>query len=471
MKTNNEITLRSFGAAQTVSGSKHLIQTPELNILLDCGLFYGKKELRMKNREELPLPANEIDVVILTHAHLDHCGYLPLLVKNGFKGNIYMTPPTRELTQLILLDNAKIQEEDAEKANHFGYTKHKPALPLYTVKDAEASFARFVPVNHTISVTLSRNISFELRKAGTVLGAAAVVLHCFGKTIIFSGNVGHSQSSFFFPPDSLPPADIVIMETTYGDCLHDAADPMEQLSAIIHEALLMDGTILIPGFAISKVMELMHLINHLKKQNRIPYWLPVFLDSTIMGYITDILYHYPKWHKLTQQECRSICRDVVINRDHNQTKNILSYRGEFSNTKIIISDSNMFTSGRALEYLKHLITHENNIILLPDHQAEETRGRDLKNGNREIKIHGHHYRVKAKVVEMTALSCHADQTGLLEWLKPLVPFNPKVILIHGEPPAQRHFAEKLNHKWNLDVLISTQNQSISLFKINQYEPV
>src|SRR6266496_2365902 len=225
MKNSEIIFLQSLGAAQTVTGSRHLLRTPELNILIDCGLFQGLKELREKNWEAFPLDPASIDVMILTHAHLDHCGYIPLLVRKGFSGKIYMTLPTKELAELILLDSAKIQEEDAEKANAMGYSKHHPAKPLYTTEDAEFSFNQFVTIEHSIETTLSPGISFQFRKNGHILGSACVELSCYGKKIIFSGDIGRYNSDFLLPPSSLDGADFVIMESTYGDRLHDQTNP------------------------------------------------------------------------------------------------------------------------------------------------------------------------------------------------------------------------------------------------------
>ncbi|HET9056357.1 MAG TPA: MBL fold metallo-hydrolase [Chitinophagaceae bacterium] len=464
MKTTNEIILQSLGAAETVTGSKHLLRTPELNILVDCGLFQGIKSLRMKNREELPVDPGDIDVLLLTHAHLDHCGYIPLFVKKGFRGKIYMTQPTRDLAEIILYDSAKIQEEDAEKANREGYSKHKPALPLYKTEDVDFAISRFETVEHSSMIQLSSHISFQFRKNGHILGSACVQLNCYNKTIIFSGDIGRYQSDFLLPPANIDKADFVIMESTYGDRLHGKAEPSEQLAAIINEANDKHGAVLIPSFAVGRTQEIMNLITGLKRKNKISHWLPVFLDSPMAADATEILCNNPKWHKLKHDECMSVCKDVVINRDWHNTKDIIHKHG----SKIVISASGMLTGGRVLEYMKHLAPHENNIILLIGYQAEGTRGRALQNKAHEIKIHGKYVPVKARVVEISGLSAHADQSELIEWLKKFHQLPKKIFLVHGEPSAQEVLRVKIQDELKIPVHIQQQNQAITLFNTNVY---
>ncbi len=464
MKTNNEIILQSLGAAETVTGTKHLLKTPELNILIDCGLFQGIKLLRMKNREELPVNPSEIDVLLLTHAHLDHCGYIPLFVKKGFRGKIYMTPPTRDLAEIILYDSAKIQEEDAERANREGYSRHKPALPLYKTEDVDFALQYFEVVEHSSEMQLSPHISFQFRKNGHILGSACVQLNCYDKTIIFSGDIGRYQSDFLLPPANINNADYVIMESTYGDRLHGDEDPADQLAAVINEAVSYHGTVLIPSFAVGRAQEIMHILNKLKKEDKIPRWLPVFLDSPMAADATDILCKYPKWHKLKHEECMSVCKDVVINRDWHNTKNIIAKQG----SKIVISASGMLTGGRVLEYMKHLAPHENNSILLIGYQAEGTRGRALQNDAHEIKIHGKYYPVQARVVEISGLSAHADQSELIQWLKQFKHLPEKIFLIHGEPSAQEVLRMKIQDEFKIPVEIQKQNQETILFNTKVY---
>ena len=470
MKTKNEVRLRVMGAAQSVTGSRHLLETPEGNFLIDCGLFQGLKELSLKNRADFPVEPSSILAVILTHAHLDHCGYLPLLVKNGFRGKIYMTPPTKELAELILLDSAKIQEEEAELANRLQYTRHKPALPLYTTADVEACFPLFTTVEHSASMRLSESTCFEFRKAGHILGAASIVMHCYDKVLVFAGDIGRQQSAMLFPPAPLPAADIVVMESTYGDREHGNVDSLEQLESIVNEAVQTDGNVLIPSFAVGRAQEVMLLLNRLRMERKIPYWLPFFLDSPMAADATDILCRYHRWHRLNHQECVGICKDVVINRSHEGTQRVLYAQGEYHSSKVMIAASGMMTGGRVLEYLRHYVTHENNTILHIGYQAEGTRGRALQEGAKEIKIWGKYYPVEANVINLTGLSAHAGQSELLHWLRQFLSAKPKVFLVHGEVNAQQVLALKIQMELGLDVQIPLENQSITLFKIHQYEP-
>jgi metallo-beta-lactamase family protein len=461
MKPTNQIILQSLGAAETVTGSKHLLKTPELMILVDCGLFQGLKSLRLKNWDTFPINPASIDVLLLTHAHLDHCGYIPLLVKKGFKGKIYMTPPTADLTEIILKDSAKIQEEDAQRANEGGYSKHKPAIPLYTVSDVEAALSHFQIVEHSVETKLSPNISFEFRKNGHILGSCCIALNCYSKQIIFSGDIGRYNSKFLLPPSNLDGADYVIMESTYGDRLHPLEDTSEQLATVIKETLLRHGNILIPSFAVGRAQEIMHLINEMKTSGKIPKNMPVYLDSPMAADATDLLCKYTKWHKLTHDQCMSVCKDITINRDWHNTKKIISSRG----SKIIIAASGMLTGGRVLEYLKHYITDPINTILLIGYQAEGTRGRALQNKAHEVRLHGKFYPIKAEVTEITGLSGHADQNELLLWIKNFKRKPQQIFLVHGEPGALDALRIKIQDEFKIPVQIQKEDRETVLFNI------
>lgn len=461
MNDSNKITLQSLGAAQTVTGSKHLLRTPEMTLLVDCGLFQGIKTLREKNWEDIPVNPAEVDALILTHAHLDHCGYIPLFVKRGFRGKIYMTPPTADLAEIILYDSAKIQVEDAKRANRMGFSKHKPALPLYDEKDVDKAMPLFQTVEHSIEHRLSPNVSFLFRKNGHILGAASAVLSCHGKTIVFSGDIGRYESRFLLPPSPIPEADLVVMESTYGDRLHGDSDPLDELADVINRVIQRHGSLIIPSFAVGRAQEIMHLVNTLKSDQRIPPALPVFLDSPMAADATQILCRHTQWHKLKHDECMSVCNDVVINRDFRQTKKIISTPGP----KIIISASGMLTGGRVLEYLKHLAPDPKNAILLIGYQAEGTRGRRLKNGERELKIHGQFVPVKASIEDISGLSGHADQSELMHWLGQMGQAVQKVILVHGENPAQETFRKKIEQDLHIPTQIAKEDEQTTLFNL------
>lgn len=461
MKTNNEVIIQSLGAAETVTGSKHLLRTPEMNILVDCGLFQGLKELRLKNWENLPVDPADVDVILLTHGHLDHCGYIPRFVKNGFKGPIWMTIPTAEVTKLILLDSAKIQEEDAEQANRFKYSKHEPALPLYTVKDAEACFPQFTTINHSTVQKLSPNIQFQYHKNGHILGSCYIEMDCYGKKIIFSGDIGRYNSIYLATPAHTGDADFVVMESTYGDRLHGDADPRVQLSQVIFDTYTKHGNTLIPCFAVGRAQELMLMLDELKHANKIPSNIPTYLDSPMAAEMTTITDKYPDWHIITAVQCENMRRDIIINKDHDGTLSII----KDGHNKIVLSASGMLTGGRVLEYFTAYAPDPKNAVLLIGYQAEGTRGRSLKEGAHEVKIRGKYVQVKAQVEEITGLSAHGDQGELLRWVSEFSKKPNQVFLVHGEPPAQAALQLKIQDTLHIPTTILKQDVGVKLFDV------
>ena len=461
LRTQGEVIVESLGGAETVTGSKHLLRTPELGVLVDCGLFQGLKELRLRNWDKLPVDPAEIDVMILTHAHLDHCGYIPLLVKNGFAGSIYMTAPTAELAKIILLDSAKIQEEDAEKANRGNYSKHAPALPLYKVEDVENCLRQFVTVNHNEQVKLSGNINFSFVRNGHILGSCFVDMYCFGKKIVFSGDIGRFHSGFLAPPEYIEKADFVFLESTYGDRLHDKRDPAFQLADAITDTIKHGGNVLIPAFAVGRAQEVMKLISELKEGNHIPRNLPVYLDSPMAADATDILSRYPDWHIIPPAEVLTMCKDITITRDYEQTQSII----ENHSPKIVIAASGMLTGGRVLEYLGHYGPNPKNSVLLMGFQAEGTRGRDLEEGKREVKVYGKMVEVNARIIEISGLSAHGDQGEMLQWLHGFKTMPAEIFLTHGEPLVLIAFKKKIEEEFKVKVHIMEPAEPVQLFKL------
>lgn len=460
-----EIYLQSLGAAETVTGSKHLLRTPGLNMLIDCGLFQGIKSLREKNWETLPIKSSSISVIILTHAHLDHCGYLPLLIKNGYRGNIFMSKPTRDLAELILRDSAKIQEEDARKANEKGYTKHHPAKPLYTVADVEETLPYFKIIDVLEPYQIHEQVEIQFYPAGHILGACSVLINCYGRKILFSGDIGRPHSELLPAPTHPPEADFIIMESTYGDRLHETEDPGEVLALMIKETIMQQGNILIPCFAVGRAQEVMHLLYKLKKQNKIPESIPIFMDSPMAASASAILQKYPEWITISQSECDQMFKGVTINQDYRQTENIIRQKG----SKIILAASGMLTGGRVLEYLKSYIGDSRHTILLMGYQAEGTRGRALLNNAHEIKIHGQYYPVKAQIREIGNFSAHADQAELISWLKEFKPAPDHILLVHGEPCAQDALRVKIKDELGIKVNIPKQNQIKFLFALEMQD--
>lgn len=458
-KDNKAVYLLSLGGAETVTGSKHLLVTPVLNILIDCGLFQGIKSLREKNREFPPVNPASIDAVILTHAHLGHCGYIPLLIKNGYRGKIYMSLPTRDLAELVLRDSAKLQEEDAKKANQYGYSKHKPAKPLYDTADVEAALPYFEIVGKEELCILNDKVQFRLYPAGHIPGACSVKIGCFGKTIVFSGDVGRYNSALLPPPSHPANADFVVMESTYGDHLHEGYNIAERLAFVINETILDGGNILIPCFAAGRAQEILLLLDKLKSSKEIPAAIPVFFDSPIAASLRGLLLEYPGWMTVNGEEISQALNGVIINEDARGTEKIIQQPG----SKIILAGTDMLTGGRALEYLKHYGTELKNTILFIGYQAEGTRGRALLNKTHEIKIHGHYYPANVNVTEIGSLSGHADQSELIRWLREFKNKPSHVYLVHGEPGAQQSLRVKIKDELNLDVSILKQDKFELLF--------
>lgn len=457
----NAITLTSLGGAETVTGSKHLLKTPELTILIDCGLFQGVKYLREQNWMPLNTDVSEIDAIILTHAHLDHCGYIPLIVKNGFKGKIYMSGPTKELTKLILLDSAKLQEEDAEKANLHHYTRHNPAKPLYTINDAERSFKQFYVIDENEEIRLSDHISCMFKPCGHIIGACSVKITCFGKIIVFSGDIGRNHSAVLAPPDFFSQADFLVMESTYGDRLHENKDLSDQLEYWINKTLKDRGNIIIPCFAVGRAQEIMYILQELKNKNKIPVSIPVVLDSPMAASATEIMVRYSGYTLVDTQKWNDIIEKIYITKDYTETQEIIAEK----KSKIIIAGSGMITGGRVLEYLKHYIGDSRNTVLIVGFQAEGTRGRALLNRSHELKMHGKFYEVRAHIAEITGLSAHADQSELIEWVKKYEIPPKQIMLVHGESSALEALRVKIQTDLQVPVKILKKDEEIILTQV------
>lgn len=457
----NAITLTSLGGAETVTGSKHLLKTPELTILIDCGLFQGVKYLREQNWMPLNTDVSEIDAIILTHAHLDHCGYIPPIVKNGFKGKIYMSGPTKELTKLILLDSAKLQEEDAEKANRHHYTRHNPAKPLYTINDAERSFKQFYVIDENEEIRLSDHISCMFKPCGHIIGACSVKITCFEKIIVFSGDIGRNHSAVLAPPDFFSQADFLVMESTYGDRLHENKDLSDQLEYWINKTLKDRGNIIIPCFAVGRAQEIMYILQELKNENKIPVSIPVVLDSPMAASATEIMVRYSGYTLVDTQKWNDIIEKIYITKDYTETQEIIAEK----KSKIIIAGSGMITGGRVLEYLKHYIGDSRNTVLIVGFQAEGTRGRALLNRSHELKMHGKFYEVRAHIAEITGLSAHADQSELIEWVKKYEIPPKQIMLVHGESSALEALRVKIQTDLQVPVKILKKDEEIILTQV------
>lgn len=446
-----------FGAAETVTGSKTLVETEELNILVDCGMFQGLKELRVLNRVPLPFNVESIDCVILTHGHLDHCGWLPLLIKNGFQGKIYCSAPTKEIVKLILSDSAKIQEEEAEKANKENYSKHHPAEPLYNLLDAEKVFPRLKVVHLEEQIKLTENISFSFFYASHILGACSLSLNVNDKKLVFSGDIGQDDDVLLFPPTKPTHADYIFLESTYGDRLHPNNDVSFDLELYINNTIQKNGNVIIPSFAVERVQTMMYYLWQLRKENRIPK-VQYIIDTPMGINVLQLFLENSKWHKLTPIECEEMCKMFTLISDYRDTIETIYNK----QPKVIIAASGMITGGRVLSYLERYIDKPENTILLVGYQAEGTRGRKLLEGAKVIKMYGKFYEVKASVFLVEGLSAHGDQKDLIYWLKDLKASPKKIFLVHGEESALKGLKEKIENDLGYEVIQPKLNQVFEL---------
>lgn len=450
------ISIQFLGAAGTVTGSKYLITAFGKRILVDCGLFQGLKKLRLRNWNSFPIPPSAIDIVLLTHGHLDHVGYLPLLVKNGYHNPIWATTPTAEIANIILEDSGKVQEEEAETANRLKYSKHKKPLPLYTVEDAEQVRKYFVSQPLDRWVHIGENISMRFRYNSHILGAAFIELKIAEKVIVFSGDIGRDDDPLLYPPQQPDYADIVLIESTYGDKQHPK-NVEERLSAIINNAIARKGTIIIPSFAVERAQLLMYHLWKLRKANAIGN-VPVFMDSPMGSNVLDLFHHSTEWHKLSAVECTEMCSDIRRVQTVEETEALL----KDSSPKIVIAGGGMVSGGRVMQYLQQYLPDASATILLAGYQAEGTRGRQLLEGAAEIKLLGEYYSVRATVESIQGLSAHADQAGLLQWMKGIRSTPEKIFLVHGEPQAADVFRVKIKDEFGWECEIPELDEIVTI---------
>lgn len=437
-----------LGAAGTVTGSKFLLTTPEMNIMIDCGMFQGIKELRELNWKPLPIDVKSVDVVLLTHGHLDHTGYLPRLVKDGFQGAIIGTAPTLEIAKIILLDSAKINEDEAQNANEEGYSKHHPAKPFYTIRDAVDAIEMFKEEKLDQWISLSDNIKFRFQYNGHIIGATFIELAIFGKRFVFSGDIGREHDLLLFPPKRPLKADYLFIESTYGNRLHATTSVSDKLVTLIEETIRRRGQLIIPSFAVERLQTLMFLLWKLKTENRVPD-IPIYLDSPMGNNVLSVFLSFPEWHKLSLEDFKAMGEHMELVTSYKQTLHIMQKSGP----KLIIAGSGMVTGGRVLSYLQEAIDQLNTFVLLVGFQAEGTRGRQLLEGANEVKIYGKYYPVHAKIHHIDSLSAHADQQGILDWVSEIEEAPQEVFLIHGEATAQDTLRVKMHDVYGWKVSI------------------
>ncbi len=449
--------LTFLGAAGTVTGSKYLLEHAGRQILVDCGLFQGYKHLREMNWEPFPVDVSRLDCVILTHAHLDHSGALPLLLRNGYRGPIYTTPETIDLCQLLLPDSARLQEEEAEYLNRHQASKHKPALPLYTEEDARhvLRYMQAVPFNETIEVVPGMQLS--LRPAGYIIGAASAEIQAGGLTIVFSGDVGRDDDPIMRPPTPLGKADYLVIESTYGDRLHQPEDNEALLAEIIQRTAGRGGSVVIPAFAVGRAQTLLFLLSRLKARHAIPE-LPVFLDSPMTIDMTEIYHRHRKEHRLSPEECKGLCRVATMVRTSDESRALNKVRYP----AVIISASGMATGGRVLHHLKRMAPDRRNTIVLVGYQAGGTRGARLATGEKSIRIFGEDVAVNAEVAMLRGMSAHADAGQLMRWMAAMPHAPRKVFLTHGEPGPADILRQRVDRELGWTAGVPRLGQTVEL---------
>ncbi len=431
-----------LGATGTVTGSKFLVQASRRRILVDCGLFQGFKQLRLRNWTPLPVNHASIHAVVLTHAHLDHSGYLPVLIKQGFAGPVFCSPSTRDLCGILLPDSGFLQEEEAQYAARHEYSKHETPLPLYTRLEAERALTHLVPIESGKAHDVGGGVTVRLDPSGHLLGASFVSLTAGETTITFSGDLGRPHDPIMRPPVALASADYLVLESTYGDRRHDPADPEDVLAEVITRTAARGGVVIIPSFAVGRAQTVLYYIERLKTGKRIPD-IPVFLNSPMAVDATGLYLAAHREHRLTAEQCQAVGRAARFVADVDASKRLNTREGPM----IIVSASGMATGGRVIHHLKAFAPDPKNTILFVGYQVPGTRGAALVAGARSVKIHGEYVPVNAEVVAINNVSAHADADEIMAWLRQFRSPPRRTFLTHGEPAA----ADALRHRIEEDL--------------------
>ena len=454
---DSALSIRFLGAAGTVTGSRYLVEGSDTRLLVDCGLFQGPREIRERNWEEIPHAAETVDTILLTHAHIDHSGYLPRLVKNGWSGRIISTAATADLCRLLLPDSGFLQEKEAEFANHRGFSRHKPAQPLYTQDDARAALEYFAPVDFETSQELGDATHARFRRAGHILGASFIELVTGGRTITFSGDLGRYDDAVMYDPEPPKETDYLVVESTYGNRIHDRVDPQEALGALVEKCVGRGGTVIIPAFAVGRTQSLLYHLSQLKKAGRLSS-IPVYLDSPMAINASQIFCRHRQDHRLSPEQCEEACNVAQYVRDVEVSKRLT----RDTKPKIIISASGMATGGRVVYHLKEFAPDPRNLILFAGFQAGGTRGAAMVAGAPSIKIHGEQIPVRAEVANLSMLSAHADADEIMRWLKTIKKPPRMTFITHGEPSASEALRKRIEEELGWQCKIPVQGEQVTL---------
>ena len=449
--------LTFLGAAGTVTGSKYLLDSGRQRILVDCGLFQGFKQLRLRNWSRLPVEASNIDAVVLTHAHLDHSGYLPLLVRHGFKGRVFCTPATRDLCGILLPDSGRLEEQAAESANRHGYSKHHPALPLFTEEDAHRALGRLKALDFEVAHDFGGGLSLVYRRAGHILGAAMARFTFGGKTILFSGDLGRPNDPIMFAPDAIGEADYLVVESTYGNRKHPTTDAQDELARLITSTAAKGGSIVVPAFTVGRAQLLLYHLYCLKRDKRIPD-LPVFLDSPMAIDAGEIFRSHPKDHRLSATEARNVCAIARQTTSSDESKAI--DRNQVPS--VIVSASGMATGGRVIHHLRVFAPDPRSTILFTGFQAGGTRGAAMIAGAKTIKMFGDYVPVRATVANLDMLSAHADADEIMAWLSHFRRPPKTTFITHGEPEAADALRKRIEEELRWTCLVPAYRDEAEL---------
>ncbi len=453
----DKVFIHFLGAAGTVTGSKYLIESPEKKFLVDCGLFQGLKQLRLLNWDHLPVAVPTIDFVLLTHGHLDHTGYLPRLILDGFKGKIYGTAPTLAIAEIILRDSARLQEEEAKQANKEGYSKHYPAKALYTEEDVVNTLTHFSPIETDKWLDLGGEVSARFQTNGHIIGSTFIEVQIRQKKFVFSGDLGQTVDLLLEPPKRPQEADVLLVESTYGDRLHSKEDIKKRLKAIVLETIAKGGSVIIPSFAVERTQVMMYLFWQLRKAGELPD-VPLIMDSPMGSRVLEVFDKYKRWHKLPVEDYTAMCNMFQVVENYKETQGLVNT--EYP--KIVIAGSGMVTGGRVLSYLERYIEQPEHTVLLVGFQGEGTRGRQMLEGVHEVKIHGKYYPVKSRIEVLHGLSAHGDQTELLDWMRDIKKSPEHIFIIHGEKQAADTFRVKIKDTFGWDAVVPNMYEIVEI---------
>jgi metallo-beta-lactamase family protein len=443
------VTITFLGGTGTVTGSKYVVQHEGRKLMVDCGLFQGYKQLRLRNWNPPSFEPKEIDAVVLTHAHLDHSGYLPLFYVQGYRGKVYGTPATCDLCAILLPDSGHIQEEDAGFLNRHGYTKHATALPLYDKHQAIQSLNLLSPqtLGHTFTPIPGWKVT--LSSAGHILGASSVLVEVAGRRILFSGDLGRPDDLLMLAPDKPPQADTVLIESTYGNREHPEENVIAELGAALKKVSARGGVAVVPVFALGRAQAILYAISILKERGDIPHGLPIFLDSPMAVHTTELYKKHPHSHRLDAQGIRDLGNVATMVESTDQSKKIASRHGPM----VILAASGMATGGRVLHHLAHYLPDHRNMVILTGYQAPGTRGATLANGSGTVRIHSKDIQIEAEVVQLQSSSAHADASQLIDWLHSMKEPPSQVYVVHGEPEASDALRQRIEHKMGWRALV------------------